>query len=97
MKRKREGLEFPHHTHLLVCLTCSSSIMRTERSLSSCCRSSIISRRKSSAFSSSQMSGEPMPSSLSSARRRLGDEPLSSWGPQGVDECALTPSYHHHQ
>lgn len=52
--------------------------MRTERSLSSCCRSSIISRRRSSAFSSSQMSGEPMPSSLSSARRRFGEEPLNS-------------------
>lgn len=59
-------------------LTCSSSIMRTERSLSSCCRSSIISRRRSSAFSSSQMSGEPIPSSLSSARRRFGEEPLNS-------------------
>lgn len=60
-------------------LTCSSSIMRTERSLSSCCRSSIISRRRSSAFSSSQMSGEPIPSSLSSARRRFGEEPLNSY------------------
>lgn len=58
--------------------TCSSSIIRTERSLSSCCRSSIISRRRSSAFSSSQMSGDPIPSSLSSALRRFGEEPLNS-------------------
>lgn len=67
---------------MIMCLmlTCSSSIILTERSFSSCCLSSIISLRKSSVFSSSRMSGEPIPSSLSSARLLFGEEPLNSFG-----------------
>lgn len=60
--------------------TSSSTCMRAERSLSSCCRSSIISLLSSSSFSSSIVSGEPIPSSFSSARLLFGDEPLNSWG-----------------
>lgn len=60
--------------------TSSSTCMRAERSLSSCCRSSIISLLSSSSFSSSMASGEPIPSSFSSARLLFGDEPLNSWG-----------------
>ncbi|TNN68875.1 hypothetical protein EYF80_020910 [Liparis tanakae] len=55
-------------------------IILTERSFSSCCLNSIISLLKSSTFSSSRMSGEPIPSSFSSARRLFGEEPLNSWG-----------------
>lgn len=60
-------------------LTCSSICMRASRSLSSCCRSSSISLLSSSIFSSSSVSGDPIPSSFSSARLLLGDEPLNSW------------------
>lgn len=69
------------------CLKCSSSIIRTERSLSSCCLSSTISLRRSSVFSSSKMSGEPIPSSFSSAPRLLfGEEPLNScWSKRGSE------------
>lgn len=63
-------------------LTWSSRIILTERSFSSCCRNSIISLLRSSVFSSSRMSGEPIPSSFSSARLLLGDEPLNSYGQQ---------------
>ena len=65
--------------HSPILLTCSSSSMRAERSLSSCCRSSSISLLSSSPFSSSSASGEPIPSSFSSARLLLGDEPLNSY------------------
>lgn len=61
-------------------VTWSSNIILRERSFSSCCLSSIISLLKSSVFSSSRMSGEPIPSSFSSARFLLGEEPLNSWG-----------------
>lgn len=67
-------------------LTCSSICMRTARSLSSCCRSSSISLRSSSTFSSSRASGEPMPSSFSSARLRLGEAPLNSWAAKDEQE-----------
>lgn len=65
---------------LMLCLflTWSSSIILTDRSFSSCCLSSIISLLKSSVFSSSRMSGEPIPSSFSSARLLFGEEPLNS-------------------
>lgn len=59
-------------------LTWSSSIILTERSFSSCCLNSIISLLRSSDFSSSRISGEPMPSSFSSARLLFGEEPLNS-------------------
>ncbi|TNN63094.1 hypothetical protein EYF80_026710 [Liparis tanakae] len=62
-----------------LCLDLLFSCSRAERSLSSCCRSSSISLLTSSTFSSSSVSGEPMPSSFSSARLLLGDEPLNSW------------------
>lgn len=74
-RRGRELLVFA-----CLILTWSSSIILTDRSFSSCCLSSIISLRKSSVFSSSRMSGEPIPSSFSSARLLFGEEPLNSWG-----------------
>lgn len=67
-------------------LTWSSSIILTERSFSSCCLNSIISLLRSSVFSSSRMSGDPIPSSFSSARLLLGEEPLNSYGGRTENE-----------
>lgn len=82
-------LHLPHQA-----VTWSSSIILTVRSFSSCCLSSIISLLRSSVFSSSRMSGEPIPSSFSSARLLFGEEPLNSWRTQAKIEntwfrCAL--------